>query len=468
MNKVAEFAKAVATTPQLSQSAAFLVKHRADLGQFDDVEDFAMAVEELGNGNLKGIEFHLMRLRQAMATSLWKEQIFIGVSILDSLLFQAFQNCTIVDPIGRVLEFIEAKGLHKAGFVVYPVHSTGFLGGGFLKLLKKATPELFIEDFGLLLQPATGSEEKTIAVLRAAAQDFEIPKEVPVDLVKHWMRSRPTEWLTQNPLLILKVKSRPGGYYENQYFLTAKLQFATSLIYLLTALQSPNAVDDFARFGSSSIVNNFATLDIYHYLVFYRKNSSKLGGQCVPMNVSKPHLAELCNLTVEIDPRGWSRRGRQLKRIVELMRLVESGYFAVAGTGRSGDVKSRVFHKLFDSLKYFRRSFRKSEEKDGCVVNLAIAFEALLTDNYCRGVDKTIQERVRTCVRGIKGSLSLRRAVRNLYVARSETVHSGWSTVNIDLEVARRAFAQCFLAVADRLKYLPATSSQPIADILGR
>ena len=48
--------------------------------------------------------------------------------------------------------------------------------------------------------------------------------------------------------------------------------------------------------------NNWETLDIKHYFLFYpRANSNLLTGDCIPMNLSRPTLAELSEVQAELD-----------------------------------------------------------------------------------------------------------------------------------------------------------------------
>ena len=61
---------------------------------------------------------------------------------------------------------------------------------------------------------------------------------------------------------------------------------------------------------------------------------------------------------------------------------LEEAYLNHVVTSETNTPLARTARKLYESLKYFRRSFRPSSESDERYVNLAIAFETLLVDGW--------------------------------------------------------------------------------------
>jgi len=268
-------------------------------------------------------------------------------------------------------------------------------------------------------------------------------------------------------LLLLKTASYPGGYYENQGLLIKKLQFAATLVFLLATLQGPSD-DHEGENLSTGIINNFETLDAGHYLVFFRGRGREMDGDCVPFfNQAPPGLVEIMDMGVSVSPKHWERNKETKQRVVDALRVVQRGYFGSRFSDSSHKSYSRVFRKLYNSLAFFRRSFRSRTHTEEAIVNLAAAFEVLLTDNYSRGVGQTLINRLDLALDGTKNKTRLLDSVKGLYDARSEVIHDGERASAVHLEKAQLTFVHAFLGVAEKLPNLPKASARPIGDILG-
>jgi hypothetical protein len=138
-------------------------------------------------------------------------------------------------------------------------------------------------------------------------------------------------------------------------------------------------------------------------------------------------------------------------------------YYLFSGVGGP---KTRIARKVYDSFHYFRRSFRVDGYPGEMAVALATAFEVLLTDNYSRGVDSTIQTHLRSALRGVSGSRRMRAAVAQLYEARSQVVHGGRTTIEIDYAQARLAYVHAAIRINEIWATIPDNSSDPIAQAL--
>ncbi len=100
-------------------------------------------------------------------------------------------------------------------------------------------------------------------------------------------------------------------------------------------------------------------------------------------------------------------------------------------------------------------------------MNLACAFEVLLTDHYAPGVDARITERLALALRGVRGFRKMIKSIEGLYEARSSYVHLGDSDHDVDIAGARIAFARAFLQVTERVDQLPRKTAEPIRALLG-
>lgn len=452
----------------ISGSEQYLLEHRTQLAKYLSVEQLVTTPDDRESELRRACDHHLLLLRSQLARELWSRQLFIGVSVLDDLLFQAVAHETTSSPTLRVLEQIRDHRLHHPGLLVFPVHSFGVLAAGLLTLIGKARLECVFPEFGIALAPQSNSSQETMRYLERTQKAFGIRKSVPVGLIEHWQLSRSAHWLTQNPLLVVKVQSFPGDYYENQFLLLRRLRIATAFVSMLAALQ-PTEADRREQLFSSSMINNFQTLDIKHYIVLYNAPSSptELRGDCVPMHLRGSALAEISDLSVELDFRYWTRRRSMPGKLRRALDTVHSGYLRNSfGAAREAPL-GRTYRKLFEALTYFRRSFLPSDDDWAAIVSLAIAFEMLLTDSFAKGVANRVAKRSRLALRGTPGTRQLVAAVEALYRARGAVVHSGRTDTTVDLVMARRAFVHVYISVASRLNTLSPTSSTPMKDLCG-
>jgi hypothetical protein len=458
----------------VSRSVAFLVDNRADLEGFEDVEDFVFSSGPVPQHHRAGFEHHLTVVRQSLARVLWSHGIFIGVSVLDSVLFHAVAHTPAESPVEWVIGYIRSQGLHGSGLVVHPLHSFGILGAGLFRWATRTQVHFISEAFGFGVTPQTNDWARSCDFMDTARAAFGISRTIPRELLEHWSRSRPIRWLTQNPLLIVKTRSFPGEYFENQSLLVLQLQFATSVCFMLASLQ-PGGIDTRreAKAFSSSMVNNFQTLDLRHYLVFYgRGRRRQFSGQCVPIHARRGTLAELSDLAVEIDPRYWRGQRRAAAEIYAAVSTIQRGFLKFSIGRIPETVESRVYKKIFDALVFFRRSFRRSDRVDESCVNLAIAFETLLTDHFERGreaIPERLEGRVGKAIGGRRERRTMISAVSRLYEARSRVVHQGRRDVSADLDVCQRAFTLSLVGLARRLRFLSRVgNASPIGDLLDR
>jgi hypothetical protein len=451
-------------------SIDYLMQKRSVISKYKDTEDFVLREEEYttktneDKKTLAACEHHLFEVRSRFANELWSRELFLGISVIDDLLFSAFAHTNEANPIQHALEIIRDSGVLEPGFVVYPLHSLGVLGAG---LLRRSTRLQFhVPDYGLVVTPQTNSFKRTVSFLENAAGTLGVRKEIPRDLIEHWTRSRPTKWLERNPLLVLRTNSFPGGYYENQFFLIYKLKIATTLLLMLNAFQDFESSKEGLLFDSSR-TNNWETLDIHHYILFYPKpNSERLSGDCIPMNSKSATLAELSAVPATLDPKFWKRRIPWSSELTRALDHVGQSYLKYSIGKPKNNPKSRAYRKFFRSLEFYRKSYRTTDDEGDAAVYLTTAFEILLTDTYGRGIAQKIHERASILLKGIKGNRKLKKAVGELYVARSKYVHAGEASDGVDLKTARVAFVHSFMSLSSKLGQLSFKSEEPMKRLI--
>lgn len=457
-------------TASVEQSLHYLKSKQSTVAAYRDFDTFVARKGEADPKPGNAIEHHLFKLRAAIARSLWRRQAFIGIEVIDQLLFDVVAHSA--DFILKdFFDALFAHGIPSRGVIVYPLHSFGVLGLGFLSFFEKSQAEIVVKDASLAISAQTNGNEASIEFLERTVAALGLDRHIERSDIEHYVRSRPLKWFRANPLLVVSIATLTSGYYENQFIYVIKLKLSTALIMMLSTVGDRPDPDVRLRQGSSARVNNWQTLDIHHYLVFEPsiRDPKMLQGRCVPMNAARLELAELSDINADIDPRAWSskRAAHRLERIRLALNALEEGYFEHHVLGNRKKMKAKVYRKVMISLDYFRRSFRASARQEDAIISLAIAFEALLMDAYASGVTKRLHCRVRLALKGVKGIRKYRAIVVDLFKARGAIVHSGSTEIKLDIVVARRAYIECFIVIADKLKILPSKGDHPMGELLG-
>jgi len=454
-------------TKKVRGSLDFVNARRQALKPYRSLEDLFVDPPNPFPKDLEGMENHLGNICWQFRKTLYTYSVFIGSSVLDQIVYEKLRDASVNDPIGDALALIRAAGIHKPGLVLYPLHSFGLLSVG---LFEKLTPyrfELFVDPGEMCVRGQTNSLKETIRFIERASEGMGINRRVPVDSMEHYSRSRPTKWLTKNPLLVLKVRSFSGTYYENQRFLMLHLERACSFLFMLASLQHGFPVKKEEHLFSSGRANNWETLDIYHFILFEpeAKTRNRFDSVCVPMNYASVELAELSSVNVDINLKAWAHRRPVVERICDALAAVESGYLRTNILSDGDSVKGRVYRKIMQSLRYFRRSFRLSSGDDD-IVMLTIALEVLLTDSYAPEIGKRFRERCAILLSGYSRRKECLEQIERIYDARNQVVHTGVQTTEVDLPTVQEAYTMCILALIGRIPGLPHLSADPVARLV--
>lgn len=457
----------IRTTIKVKRSEKYLIANRNTLGQYSNIDDYIHALIEGNDKSLKAIEYHLEVLIFSTYKALWSNGYFVGRSVIEQLMFYNLRNHITVGPIKKTLRDLKSSNIVNQGFALFPLHSMGIIGMALLRAYAKVDVTFFNDRLGIIVSAQSNSMDNFYDLMNNSIQQLRISKRLPVETIKHYIRSRSLQWTTKNPLLICRFHSLAGSMYEMAPAVIIKLRFAKGYLVLLDTLSQRHKKSSTFRGFSTSVMNNWETLDIKHYLVFQSQGGSReLLVDCIPMNISRTELVELSDLGVELDPREWKRKTKILVRIENVLMNIEKQYVTSKFAGGRKGRNAIIEDKLFTALKYFTRSVSTRNSPQDNIVNLAIAFEVLLLDNYLRGVQAHLLKRLKKALAGVRGTRKFQNAFMELYDSRCDIVHSGSVENSPDLLNARQAFAHAFLSIAEKMGKVKKGSLTPIADLL--
>ncbi len=455
---------------KLKQAQEYLFKKHNLLATFNDLESVVLDTKKiLTENDRSGLLHQILTMRAAMARVLWQNEIFIGVSVLDELVFQTVKDGspTICSDVLNHLGRVQAD---RPGFVLYPLHEFGLEVPPLLRKQSNLKDIALFKKGDFAVCSQSNSFNGTCAKLDRMTRSLGIPGKIDKSDLRHHVDAGSMAWFESNPLMLVKIASQTGAYYENQFIYLLKLRIAASIVVMLHALDTEYA-DSIDRLQTSAAVNNFETLDIRHYLIAEAPIEGKndITFRRVPMNVSALDLARLSDLAVALSTRTLSTaRMRHFKNlVVPAAKIVEQGHFQHVNLWSGDDVRRRVFRRLVTALDWYRQSFGSRIRESEAIVSLAVAFETLLTDYYAPGVTERIIRRVGLCLRGMHGVSVYKAAVEAISHTRGEIVHTGQMTNQADIRRAQAAFARCFCMIANNVQVLSSGMAEPMRQIVG-
>jgi hypothetical protein len=416
---------------------------REELSRFEDVEDFVAAVAQ-GDPSIRGLEGRFVLIRNTLSRELTAAGIPVALEVLDELLFSHFRDPHLADPLPAAVETLWRFVSDSYALLVFPLHSLGIRGSdplGSAHVLARA-------DWGLAVSAQTNDLDETLVILEDCCQRLGVSGCFPGEPLRQRRNSRGSIWLERNPLLLIRIREPVGSAYPNQEVLLSRLQVTTAFLGMLSTVNGQMNARGLASLYSSTI-NNEETLDIHHYVVL-APESREAPASFVPITGWRPELVEMSDLDVRLDEGGWIGDDEQSDRLYRRCEDFFTEYLRHGLDPPAGDPKARAYRKVYEALAYFKRSFTRRPWQRA--ISLAIAFELLLADEGHKNTSK----RVGNALSGLPDpSKSERRAYKeaatNLYAARNEIVHAGQERTRYDVNMARRAFVEAFLAESARL-----------------
>jgi hypothetical protein len=375
-------------------SLEYLVAHRTQLTAYEYPEDLGVAAydEENPDPAARALAVNLEAVRNAMLEGLWRREIFLGPEVVDQLLFYAAKGADETDPLMAALEFLRDRRVTRPGMILFPLHSLGILRAGLLRGDTKERAQFIDAAQGVAVTPQTNALCQTIEFVERVRRAFDVRKPADPELVRHWFRSRPTEWLERNPLIAIRMTTQRGSFFDTEVVVVSRVRAATARLAMISTFQAGDP-DRPSSLFSTSRINNWETLDIHHYIVFSDNpgRGGTLDGDCVPLH-RRSNIVELSDLSIEIDP---AFRGRKatIARINEAVAAAYQGHLDHMWRRRR-NARTRTYDRLFASLAFFVRSFHNEGQSWSAAVSLATAFEMVLTDHYSGGATRRLERRV--------------------------------------------------------------------------
>lgn len=448
-------------------SYKYLAAHRAILEAFDSFDDMVWASANSPTKELTAYEFHFVKIRNELLKALWSKTVYLGRTLAEEIIFAAIK---INDaPFHeKIVSIIETNNLHEPGLIVYPLSSFGIYGAGFGEFFGSTRTSVEMPEQGVILYPQANNDNLIYQRIKRALKSFSITGSLDADSLAHYLKSRPLKWVHQNPIMLVHARAFQWDYFANHFAIKLKLILAKGYVIFLN-LNSSRELNDYT-FTSTSKVNNWETLDIKHYLILQPKMSDKASYdvKCIPMNAEPNEMADLSELSIDLDPKEWAKRKPFASNLKQVFNTVETGIILNCYFSNKDKNHTKVFSKLKNSISYFNKSFRKADKHHESIVMLSIAFETLLLDNYSRGIGSKLDKRVRLAVKGTKGCKKYWKKIGQLYDARCEIVHAGETQMEIDLKLCQEAFSKCWAKIASAAESLPTTTiANPVGVLIG-
>lgn len=368
------------------------------------------------------------------------QDIYLPSSAIDDIIFYCLQNSTIDNFLTDIINLIDKNNLTKKSVVIFPVHNFGFQYLGVGNLFGRSQASLKYENFQINTQ--TNSFDKSVNKIKEYLGEINFSKVKSLDysLFKHYYVSRNLKWFDRNPVMYFDFKFTQFERFDNVAFILEKMSFITNKLYFISVLRSSNI--DEGRMFSSKNSNNWQTLDINHFLTI-TSNGKKGNINCIPIHYKYSLLYDEMHLNIDL----LEKKTRNSKWEKEAINCIDKLYYGYRDFLITKDRQYRIFYKVANSLKYFRRSVKSINLEDRAI-NINIAFETLLLDNEGQKKEKILE---RTW-KALKGKITKKKNIKNLSLIideRNSIIHSGQSSdLNIDYDDVFKVFCRLVLVLS--------------------
>ncbi|MCW2988074.1 MAG: hypothetical protein JWM24_1012 [Solirubrobacterales bacterium] len=422
----------------LEMVVAKVVARRSRCKRFSSPEELAEAVDG-GDDLARELEADVMSIRGVLRGELAKAGVSVGVDALDEVLLARLQDPGVSDPLeSSVARLWEVGG--AGSLLVFPLHSLGIT-----PLEPLQNPDLLLNaEWELAIGSQTNDYGQTASLLEGVCEKLGVSGPFPYGSLRGRWLARRVKWFKRNPLLLMRVASPIGTPGLDDRVLLARLRVTTAFLAMLSTLEVGNGYPAL----NSRVINNVQTLDIENYVLITPEHEPA-PATVVPIRDWQPELVELSDLEIQLHPEVWDGSREDAGRLHARCEEFYAGYLR-HGIGPEPDAVDPEYHRAFEALAYFRRSFTRRIWQRA--ISLALAFELLLADPGRGNTSKRIGNTLRSLPDCSKAEQKRNRdAFVKLYAARNELVHEGRQRTAYDLDVAREAFVAAFMAKAAQL-----------------
>ncbi len=396
---------------------------------FNSFEDWYLSATEIGESKAnREIEF-LDAIKKYFELIFRKKDFFLSSSALDEIIFSCIKSSCAENFIQDVLEQIELHKIDSKSIVIFPLHNFGFQFLGFKNIFNQAQSQLYFENF--LISTQTNSFSRTVEIIDSFSKEH-IAQNIDYSMLQHYYKSRSLKWLEKNPFLLFSFHFSQLNPSENLAVILEKLSHITNQLYFLSILRSEHS--ELGKLFSTKQTNNWETLDLKHFLTINGFNNNIL---CRPIHYRYDLLFNDMHLNIDL----LAKKGRITKPENDSITCLGTVYNGNKQYLLTKDKTFSIYHKISNSLKYFRRSVKSINTEDK-IININIALEALLLDNEGKKKEK-ILERLNKSLKYHRNKPYLISEINKVIKERNNIVHNA-SPINnqIDFTIIYKSYCK--------------------------
>lgn len=426
------------------------VRSKENFEGFNSFEDWYVNASEIDEKLAnKEIEY-LDAIKKYFDFQFRKNNYYISSSGLDQIIFYCIQNSSVQDFMDDVFNEIHLNNLTEKSVVIFPIHNFGFQFLGLKNIFNLSLTSLIYEDFQISTQ--TNSIEKTKQLINNFCLKH-ISKPLNNRDLNHYYLSRSLKWLERNPLLLFSFNFSQLNPFENQAIILEKLAHITNQLYFVSVLRSENS--DLGKLFSTKRTNNWETLDLQHFLTINGFNQSML---CKPIHYKYDLLFNEMHLNIDL----LSKTKKIVKWEIEAIKCLDKIFEGNKNYLLTGDINYNMYHKISNSLKYFRRSVKAVNEEDK-IININIAIEALLLDNEGDKVLK-IFERLKKSLKYYRLKEDSLEQVNKVIKERNNIVHNAqYNNIGINFIIIYRMYCKVVNFITDNISEIDNSKSNKMS-----
>lgn len=417
MRKKKTIINLILSDSKISEKIDTLNNHYAEFKTYTDFEEVLYKADlDVGEKKTEAFLKIVDYIYRIILIEYRKDNVYLSPSILTSIIYSEWKNHPD-QVIKNVVNQIYLYGLHKNSYIVFPLVRFGIAKSG-VKLFFQRSMTISLKTSDAVFFPQSNSKEQTIKNIESYIHSFESKKpNIIRKTIDHYDRSRPLEWFSKNPIVILKIKSTFGeSNYENEYIITKILEREIAKLILLKLSQNQDGISD-KNFDISTLgVNNFSTKDIKHYL-YLSIFRGKLKPLAIPIHEGRGLISEILSTRLDIFPEMVTEKNK----LKEMWKFIDSTFnnFLV----NKHNVENINFQRrIISSMDFLRRSISSRIGVDKWIY-FGSSLELLLSEGVKSGNTETIAMNGTFVVR--QKQEEVYKALIKIYGNRSQAVHDG-------------------------------------------